>query len=59
VCTLDKCKFCAPSRPETRTGFGVSYSRIEGLVEAASGDLPAKLVDIMKKGLSDTGDGQF
>jgi len=49
----------ALSRPKTRTAFGVSYSVIEGLVEAAKCDIPAKLAKFMKKELPNKQAGQF
>jgi len=49
----------APSRPKTRTGFDVSYSVIERLVEASKSDLPQKLAALMKKELPSQTAGQF
>lgn len=50
---------CALSRPETRTGFGVSYSSIEGLVEASVGEIPELLTSIIKSELPEPHGGQF
>jgi len=51
--------YCAPSRPETRTGFGVSYAQIQGLVETSTGEISEILTSLMKNELPEPNGGQF
>lgn len=51
--------YCAPSRPETRTAFGVSYVQIQSLVEASTGEIPELLTSIIKSELPEPNGGQF